>query len=82
MGCGGGSPLIPRSQCPQRTCWLSSRICASASEPPLRVAGEFFRRMPLGTLPRRAGCCVFLGPVGEVLCGTWGEGGVGAGEQR
>lgn len=38
----------------------------------MRVAGEFFRRMPVGTLPRRAGCCVFLGPVGEVLCGTWG----------
>ena len=52
------------------TCWLSSRICASASVPPLRVAGEFFRRMLLGTLLRRAGFGVLLGPVGEVLWGT------------
>lgn len=52
------------------TCWLSSRICASASLPPLRVAGEFFRRMLLGTLLSRAGFGVFLGPVGEVLWGT------------
>lgn len=49
---------------------MSSRICASASVPPLRAAGEFFRRMPLGTLPMRAGFGVFLGPVGEVLWGT------------
>lgn len=55
------------------TCWLSSRICASASGPPLRAAGEFFRRMLLGTLLRRAGLCVLLGPVGEVLWGTWGS---------
>lgn len=52
-------------------CWLSSRIWASVSWPPLRAAGGFFRRMQGGaTLLSRPEVCMFLGPVGDVLCGT------------
>lgn len=53
------------------TCWLSSRIWASASWPPFRAEGGFFRRMQGGaTLLSRPEVCMFLGPVGDVLCGT------------
>lgn len=53
------------------TCWLSSRIWASVSWPPFRADGGFFRRMQGGaTLLSRPEVCIFLGPVGDVLCGT------------
>lgn len=68
IGVAKGRNSIFSSSCP--TCWLSSRIWASASLPPFRAKGGFFRTILLGVMFIRAGFCMFLGPVGEVLCGT------------